>query len=71
MKHTLYDIYVLFRATRLGGGHLLLYESYQSMSETSMKSGSSPNQFAELQLTGIEPATLVPGPINSTTELCP
>ena len=27
--------------------------------------------FAELQLNGIEPATLVTGPSNSTTELAP
>ena len=37
----------------------------QSMSAT------SPNHFAELQLTGIEPATLVTGPSNFTTELHP
>ena len=43
----------------------------QSMSATSVERVSSPNRFAELQLTGIEPATLVTGPSNSTTELRP
>ena len=39
----------------------------QSMSGTSVERVSSPNHFAELQLTGIEPETLVTGPSNSTT----
>ena len=43
----------------------------QSMSATSVERVSSPNRFAELQLTGIELATLVTIPSNSTTELRP
>ena len=43
----------------------------QSMSATSVERDSSPNHLTELQLTGIEPATLVTGPSNSTTELRP
>ena len=43
----------------------------QSMIATSVERVSSPNRFAELQLTGIKPATLVTGPSNSTTELRP
>ena len=43
----------------------------QSMSATSVERVSSQKHFAELQLTGIEPATLVTGPSNSTTEVRP
>ena len=41
------------------------------MSSTSVERVSSPIHFAELQLTGIEPANLVTGPGNSTTEQRP
>ena len=41
------------------------------MSATSVEMVSSPNNFAELQLTGIEPAILVTGPSNYTTEVRP
>ena len=41
------------------------------MSATGVEGVSSPNHFAELQLAGIELATLVTGPSNSTTELRP
>ena len=41
------------------------------MSATSVERVSNPTHFAELQLTGIKPATLVTGPVNSTTELRP
>ena len=47
------------------------YLNRQSVSATIVERVSSPNHFAELQLTGIEPATLVTGPSNSTTELSP